>query len=437
MATTQRRDSFATLFKKYRLRSEIETLSQFGDLLAQEGLVYENSLFTHWQKGDRTPSDRKVMWIIVKLFTCKKGIRNLEEANSLFRSLGMSDLDKEEQDALAPFLQTVEYSKLREQATHDKLADYTHVFVPHLAATALIGFYSAIVLWWVFLMIYGLRSTPLNLAFGFAYGLVPLVGGFTAIALTLRSKVMRESMKKAILFLGFGVIVWGIGQFIWSLYNFILRVEIPYPSLSDLAYLLSWPLWGIGLYYLSKATRVYNRPEINNRRHILIVSTLAMVITTSYLAIGIAKGGRLITSPDIVRTFFDLAYPILDILILTEAMLLYGTSFRYLRGIYRVPVYILLCGIVVNFIADFGFSYGVNTSTYYNGSWVDLAFTTAFFFILLAIYRLVSLENRRYLTVSGERSLQQGVEQTSQAIVLSRKMNALFHFLTRHASIPR
>ena len=39
--------TFAELFKKYRLRSEIETLSQFGDLLAQEGLVYENSLFTH------------------------------------------------------------------------------------------------------------------------------------------------------------------------------------------------------------------------------------------------------------------------------------------------------------------------------------------------------------------------------------------------------
>ena len=51
--------TFAQLFKKYRLRSEIETLSEFGDLLAEEGIVYETSLFTRWQNGERVPKDRK------------------------------------------------------------------------------------------------------------------------------------------------------------------------------------------------------------------------------------------------------------------------------------------------------------------------------------------------------------------------------------------
>lgn len=70
--TAQKGDSFASLFKKYRLRSEIETLSQFGDLLAQEGLVYENSLFTHWQKGDRVPKDRKVVLKTIVIFVRHK-----------------------------------------------------------------------------------------------------------------------------------------------------------------------------------------------------------------------------------------------------------------------------------------------------------------------------------------------------------------------------
>ena len=44
--------TFGYLFKKFRLKSGLTTLAEFGDVLAQEGLVYENSLFSHWQNGN-------------------------------------------------------------------------------------------------------------------------------------------------------------------------------------------------------------------------------------------------------------------------------------------------------------------------------------------------------------------------------------------------
>ncbi len=89
---TKLNKQFASLFKKYRLRSEIETLAEFGDLLAQEGIVYENSIFTRWQNGDRVPSDRKVLLTIIKLFMRKGGIKTFNEANNLFEVLDMSTL---------------------------------------------------------------------------------------------------------------------------------------------------------------------------------------------------------------------------------------------------------------------------------------------------------------------------------------------------------
>ncbi len=52
MVNMPKSSDFAILFKKYRLRSEIETLAGFADLLAEEGYVYENSLFTRWQTGE-------------------------------------------------------------------------------------------------------------------------------------------------------------------------------------------------------------------------------------------------------------------------------------------------------------------------------------------------------------------------------------------------
>src|SRR3989338_11294469 len=90
--TMIRQQSFATLFKKYRLRSEIETLSEFGDLLAQEGIVYETSLFTRWQKGERVPKDRKVILTILGLFVKLGGLQTIEECNSFFEAANQRNL---------------------------------------------------------------------------------------------------------------------------------------------------------------------------------------------------------------------------------------------------------------------------------------------------------------------------------------------------------
>lgn len=94
---------FATLFKKYRLRSEIETLAEFGDLLAQEGIVYESSIFTKWQKGERVPSDRKIVLSIIRLFIKMGGIQTLEDSNNLLGSINQKNLDKIELNELGKY----------------------------------------------------------------------------------------------------------------------------------------------------------------------------------------------------------------------------------------------------------------------------------------------------------------------------------------------
>lgn len=98
--------SFAQLFKKYRLLSEIETLAEFGDLLAEEGFVYETSLFTRWQKGDRIPKERRVILAILRVFAKRGGIVSIEEANSVVQSVNQKDLTHEESSALSEFIQT-------------------------------------------------------------------------------------------------------------------------------------------------------------------------------------------------------------------------------------------------------------------------------------------------------------------------------------------
>src|SRR3989344_735278 len=96
--------SFAALFKKYRLRSEIETLSEFGDLLAEEGIVYETSLFTRWQNGERIPRNRETLVSIACLFIKHKGIRSIEEANKLMETANQRDLLEDDIDEVHKYL---------------------------------------------------------------------------------------------------------------------------------------------------------------------------------------------------------------------------------------------------------------------------------------------------------------------------------------------
>lgn len=93
---TQEHATFGVLFKKYRLKSEFSTLAQFGDALAKEGFVYEDSIYSHWQKNVRVPKDRKLLLVIIKIFIDKEGIRTILEANTFLESTGHGYLTPEE-----------------------------------------------------------------------------------------------------------------------------------------------------------------------------------------------------------------------------------------------------------------------------------------------------------------------------------------------------
>ena len=93
-------NNFGLLFKKFRLKSEIETLTLLGEFLAYEGIIYENSIFTKWQKGDRIPRDRVVLIKLLKIFKNRKGLKNLNDANLFCESAGQGYLTDIEQKTL-------------------------------------------------------------------------------------------------------------------------------------------------------------------------------------------------------------------------------------------------------------------------------------------------------------------------------------------------
>lgn len=89
-------NTFAELFRKYRLRSEYETLAEFRDALADEGAYYDHTLFSHWQKGTRVPKNRKLLLQVLSVFIKRRAITTIEEANTFFQSAGQGFLSDDE-----------------------------------------------------------------------------------------------------------------------------------------------------------------------------------------------------------------------------------------------------------------------------------------------------------------------------------------------------
>lgn len=88
--------SFNELFRKYRLKAEIPTLSEFGHLLAEKGFNYEDSIFSHWQNGTRIPQYRNILIKLIEIFAERRAITTVGEANQLLASANQGYLSEKE-----------------------------------------------------------------------------------------------------------------------------------------------------------------------------------------------------------------------------------------------------------------------------------------------------------------------------------------------------
>lgn len=257
---------------------------------------------------------------------------------------------------------------------------------------AIFLYFVFIFVWWLYFFVTG-KANDVNgdvtlggSLYQFAFGLIPLLGGILG-AITSRVWGGNKSyVGRGLLYISAGAICWGIGQMFWSVYyNIISSVDIPYPSLADVGYSLSFPFLAIGLVNLSKATGArYSLKHPMGKLFAFLITTIGGVIAY-YLLIVVARGGVIDFSEGWLKLFFDIVYPLGDLVILLSGLLIYGLSFNYLGGKYKIAILSIISGLFVLFIGDFTFSYTTTVGSYYNGHWVDLVLPTAWMLMVFGV----------------------------------------------------
>lgn len=243
----------------------------------------------------------------------------------------------------------------------------------------LLGYIFVMILFWIGMYSSDLKSLQINKFWGVGINFIPLFGGIFGLFTAQHWGGFKSAVGKGLIYLSLGLLSWSIGNWIWSYYNFFLDSEVPYPSWADAGYIGAVPLWMFGVFYVSKATGVkYGLQKPLERLYLFILPIISFIISY-YLLVNIGRGGEITSGGGLLKIFFDFAYPVGDMIIVTIALLVYGLSLRYLGGRYKLPVIITLIGFVLMFFADFSFSYTTTLGTYYDGHPNNLLFITALF----------------------------------------------------------
>lgn len=249
----------------------------------------------------------------------------------------------------------------------------------------LIIFYMSMLAWWITIGVRGMTDTQESYYFGIFLGLFSIICGITGLTKSKLWGSFSSYIGRFIIFLSLGFITWGLGTLIIGYYNLFQNLAYPYPSVADLFYITSWPLWLIGMFNLSKATGArsqFKKPAGKILALFIVIFALAI---SYYLLFTLARGGLYIDGESYLRLFFDFAYPVGDIVIITSSLLLFGLSFNYLGGRFKIPILIIIFGFILNYTADIIFTYINTVGIYQVGNWVDMLYVTVFLLLGVGI----------------------------------------------------
>ncbi len=220
--------------------------------------------------------------------------------------------------------------------------------------------------------------------------ILPLVGGLLGLKNAFDWGGRKSVLGRAVLGISLGLITWAGGMIVWNYYLFFTNIEVPYPSLADAIFILSWPLWIYGLMQLSKVIGIkFAWRNLSNRIYIFFFSGIIILLSV-YLIFGVARDWTLTFDGDAIKLFFDLFYPIGSIVISTLVLIIYWLSKKFLGGVYKSSIIVLFIGFILNYASDFTFSLTTTNETYFNGHFVDFMFTTAMFTLSLGLSMLNS-----------------------------------------------
>jgi len=224
------------------------------------------------------------------------------------------------------------------------------------------------------------ESASRNL-FSYTYGLIALWGGVVGLWVSRKWGGYKSVVGRAILMFSLGLLAQEFGQATYSIYDAFLNVEIPYPSIGDVGWFLTIPFYFYGAWLLGKASGTKISLKTLGGKLLAFLVPVAMLAVTYFVFL---REYQLDWTQPLV-TFFDFGYPLGHATYISMAILAFFLSRKFLGGVMKNIILLVLLAMALQYLGDFTFLYQVITETFYWGGLYD------YFFLLSYTVMTVSL----------------------------------------------
>lgn len=266
------------------------------------------------------------------------------------------------------------WKNLADLSRRDRLAQVVLVVFLLLAA------------WWLILQFIGYEevSESRNLIWAATYQLVAVFGGVGGLLVSRGWGGGRSVLGRSILAFAVGLLFQVFGQSTFSFYNLLLKVDIPYPSIADIGFFGSIPLYIYATVLLARASGVAVTLR-SFARQIQALAIPLVILVFSYLFF-LREYEFDWSEP--LRVLLDFGYPFGQAIYISLAILAYLLSKGVLGGVMKGRILFILLALVVQYAADYNFLFQAANETWRNGGYGDFLYMLAYLTMTLGLYQL-------------------------------------------------
>ncbi|MEO6077674.1 MAG: hypothetical protein ABIP54_02715, partial [Candidatus Andersenbacteria bacterium] len=200
----------------------------------------------------------------------------------------------------------------------------------------------------------------------------------------------KSVLGRGVIFLGLGLLGEAFGQFAWTYYNVVQKIQAPYPSIADLGYSSIILFYSIAMLNFARASGVrFSLKDYVSKIQVVVVPVVMLIVSYYFFLRGYEFDW---SNP--LKIFLDFWYPMGDAVIISFAILTFTLSRQHLGGVMRNKIIYVIGAFIVQYVTDYTFLYRSNAGTYVNGGIVDLMYATSFVIMTVGIVSLGMKDSR-------------------------------------------
>ncbi len=212
------------------------------------------------------------------------------------------------------------------------------------------------------------------------YPILTLWGAICALLVSL-SWGFQGYMGKAILFFTIGLFLQLFGFTSYSYYFIFINDNVPYPGVGDIGFFGSIPFYILGALYLGKASGIRLKGSSIFDK-VISIGVPSVILGISYI---VFLKDYVFDWSSPIRIFLDFGYSLGETAYVSLAILIFLLSRKTLSGIIKWPVLFIVFALVMQYIADYGFTYQFNKGTWYIAGLNDFSYFFSSFVMTLAL----------------------------------------------------